>query len=658
MKNFTLTVYSFLFCLIVQSISAQATLISAGSPWKFLDNGSNQGTSWKDKSFNDATWASGNAQLGYGDGDESTIVSSGPSATNKYITTYFRKTFEIAKVAEYVTYNLNVKRDDGVVVYVNGVEVYRDNMPAGAVTYTTQASIPCTDDGATFLTKNLTLAQSNFVDGTNTIAVEIHQDLAINPAQDMSFDFSLIGNGKPTIDLKHIRWGSSVNPLEGLTITWRNKGTADKIKWGYTPAYEKGVFAAEMRAGYEDKFFKYTFVSVEPNATIYYKLYDAVADAWTIGKKYSVAPPVNSPNFSFLAIGDSRSGLSVWNQISTLAETKKANFTIFNGDIVDDGGANSEWNDWFDNGKTFIDNNLVFHALGNHDAASIPTYSNIFEFPKSAPVNGTNLYYSFTYGDAVFISLNSEDPAGEKQYKWLLSTLEANKDKKWKIIFFHKPFYTIGTHSGEMDAYFKTWWKAFDDYGVDFVVNGHDHMYERSKPINRNVSTTAAVANYGSGPTDGRCEIVCGGAGAPLYPGVPMWFIETYKTSYNFCKFEVTENSICTTAFDEKNNILDSFCITKSATLGTSDLNQKFNPIKVYPNPVVDILTVEYNSPDLGIVNVRILDLNGRVIMEEKAQKTNENFSYSSNVAKYQKGVYTLELSIGNQKDSSLIILK
>jgi hypothetical protein len=46
-------------------------------------------------------------------------------------------------------------------------------------------------------------------------------------------------------------------------------------------------------------------------------------------------------------------------------------------------------------------------------------------------------------------------------------------DVKWKIIFFHKPFYTIGTHYGEMDTYFDTWLKAFDDYGVDFVVNGH-----------------------------------------------------------------------------------------------------------------------------------------------------------------------------------------
>jgi hypothetical protein len=182
-------------------------------------------------------------------------------------------------------------------------------------------------------------------------------------------------------------------------------------------------------------------------------------------------------------------------------------------------------------------------------------------------------------------------------------------------------------------------------------------MYERSKPINRNISTTSAVASYGSGPTDGRCEIVCGGAGAPLYPGVPMWFIETYKTSYNFCKFEVTENSICTTAFDENNNILDEFCISK-ATLGTSDVNQNFYPIKVYPNPVVDNISLEYSSPDLGTVNIRIFDLNGRVIMNEKAEKTNELFSFSTNVAKYQRGVYNLELSVGNQKDSSLIILK
>ena len=107
------------------------TLIPFGSTWKYLDNGTNQGTAWQGIGFNDAAWATGNGQLGYGDGDEATTVSAGctPVATcgPKYITTYFRKVINIADVSIYGGYTLNVKRDDGVIVYINGVEVFRNN---------------------------------------------------------------------------------------------------------------------------------------------------------------------------------------------------------------------------------------------------------------------------------------------------------------------------------------------------------------------------------------------------------------------------------------------------------------------------------------------------------------------------------------------------
>ncbi len=66
---------------------------------------------------------------------------------------------------------------------------------------------------------------------------------------------------------------------------------------------------------------------------------------------------------------------------------------------------------------------------------------------------GEETYYSFNYGNAVFICLNTEDSDNTAQYNWLLSKLEENKDQTWKIVFFHRPFYTSPSHVGEMDAY-------------------------------------------------------------------------------------------------------------------------------------------------------------------------------------------------------------
>jgi hypothetical protein len=469
---------------------AQTTLISTGSSWKYLDNGSNQGTAWRATTINETSWKQGNAQLGYGDGDEATVVSYGSSSSSKYITTYFRKTFSITNASQFLNYTLKVKRDDGVAVYVNGTEVYRNNLAANA-SYTTLASL-ASDDGGTFQTT--TLSANTFISGSNTIAIEIHQNAA--NSSDISFDLELIGNttSAPSVTQKHIRWGTTKNPLEGLTISWTNStsATTDQIKWGYTTNYEQGTSNVSSRSGYSsstNKFFSFTFPGVlNANATIYYSLYDSVSGVWSAQKNYTTSPALNTSSFSFAAVGDSRTNVGVWNTISTLTNNRNPAFVVFNGDIVDTGSSASQWNAWFDNGSNLIGNKLILHAQGNHDVASASYYQNIFDLPKNNTPQ-TELYYSVDYGETIFICLNSESPSDVTQYNWLKSTLAANASKKWKIISFHRPFYTVGPHAGEMDAYWNTWFKAFDDYGVDLILTGHDHLYERFKPINRNVST-------------------------------------------------------------------------------------------------------------------------------------------------------------------------
>ena len=94
-KNF---MFNLLFLLLGNAVLAQTTLLPAGSSWKYLDNGSNQGTAWRASSFNDASWAAGNAQLGYGDGDEATVVSYGSNSSKKYTTTYFRKALSLSLI--------------------------------------------------------------------------------------------------------------------------------------------------------------------------------------------------------------------------------------------------------------------------------------------------------------------------------------------------------------------------------------------------------------------------------------------------------------------------------------------------------------------------------------------------------------------------------
>lgn len=128
--------------------------------------------------FDDSSWSSGPAQLGYGDGDEATVVSFGIDPANKYITTYFRQEFTVVNPGQVSLLTVKFLRDDGGVVYLNGVEEVRSNMPAGGINYLTMASVTIggADESIFF---EYDIATSNLVSGTNVAAVEIHQ-AAIN----------------------------------------------------------------------------------------------------------------------------------------------------------------------------------------------------------------------------------------------------------------------------------------------------------------------------------------------------------------------------------------------------------------------------------------------------------------------------------------------
>jgi hypothetical protein len=173
----------------LNSATAQSLLIPAGSTWKFSDSGPLEGTAWRSPDFDDSSWKSGQAQLGFGDGDEATLVSSGPSSSSRHITTYFRRNFIIDNPESVPDLFVEVLRDDGAVVWVNGVEVVRSNMPSGIITPTTLASSSAApaDESTRFFAA--TVAGSLLRAGSNTIAVEIHQDSATS--SDLSFDLRL-----------------------------------------------------------------------------------------------------------------------------------------------------------------------------------------------------------------------------------------------------------------------------------------------------------------------------------------------------------------------------------------------------------------------------------------------------------------------------------
>lgn len=177
--------------------------VPTGAPWKYLDDGTNQGTAWRSPGFDDLAWLSGAAELGYGDGDEATVVNCGPTAplcnSNNHITTYFRHSFEVADTSAYNSIKLRLLRDDGAVVYLNGTEAFRTNMPGGTITYTTPASLGVGGADETVF-HEAAMDPALLVNGTNVLAVEVHQFAA--GSSDISFNFELLPTSDPLPDVK------------------------------------------------------------------------------------------------------------------------------------------------------------------------------------------------------------------------------------------------------------------------------------------------------------------------------------------------------------------------------------------------------------------------------------------------------------------------
>jgi hypothetical protein len=207
---------SLLMCIFIFIALKAQPLISYQSSWKYLDNGSNQGTSWRSTSFNDASWKTGNGKFGYGITDAATIISFGSNANKKFITTYFRKAITISSIAS-SSYTVDIKRDDGVIVYLNGSEVYRNNLPTGTISSTTLAS-EATDNGST--PQTFTISPAAFAIGTNLIAVEVHQAKANTP--DMAFDLELIPPTNQPPSVISINRQSPVNSsTNAASVTFR-----------------------------------------------------------------------------------------------------------------------------------------------------------------------------------------------------------------------------------------------------------------------------------------------------------------------------------------------------------------------------------------------------------------------------------------------------
>ncbi|MCB9374246.1 MAG: hypothetical protein H6515_00035, partial [Microthrixaceae bacterium] len=216
--------------LALAAHAGETPLLPRGDPWRYLDTGVDPGPGWEQPAYDDSAWASGPAPLGYGLLPLTTTIGYGPDPLDRYPTSWFRTTFTVADPSVFEASSLSLRRDDGAAVYVNGVEVLRDNLAVGAtaLSYATTGVYGTAQDE--YL--QVVIPDGVLQAGTNVVAVEVHNQGPTS--NDLVMDLGISGWNGPTAI---VRGPFLQQPTpQGVLVRWKTDGPGEgELRWGATP---------------------------------------------------------------------------------------------------------------------------------------------------------------------------------------------------------------------------------------------------------------------------------------------------------------------------------------------------------------------------------------------------------------------------------------
>jgi len=473
---------------LIVAIPALATMpvTMEAEGWRYDDTGVDPGATWMDPSYDDSTWSEGQAELGFGDGDENTVV-----ANHGGYAYYFRTTFEIDDLAEVAAAFLTVTYDDGVVVYLNGSEVDRFNMPGGAITHTTAALASINNQDTE---EGIAVDLADLVVGDNVLSVGIHQ--ANVASGDISMDAELCldtDRGPYLLDVT----------ATGATVMWGSCTEGDStVEYGPTAAYGYTEYDATSTSIHS-----IGLAGLAADTDYHYRVSTGAVTG--VDHVFTTAPATGA-DFTFAFYGDSRGGTVVHGAIADRIAGEAPDLVLHGGDLVNQAPSHTTWGvEFFDPAAVYLPDQPLLMTPGNHESPFDYAYTWFDDyFP---PQVGGETYFSAVWGDARFVVLDTNDPefTGEvvgvlpvdtDQYLWLEAEL-AGATEPLLFVLHHHPVYSSGHHAMDHDvvAIQDNLAPLYRTYGVDAVFCSHEHAYERS--------------------FDGEVHyLTVGGGGAPLQP--------------------------------------------------------------------------------------------------------------------------------------------
>ncbi|HBA59423.1 MAG TPA: hypothetical protein DCZ92_01095 [Elusimicrobia bacterium] len=363
--------------------------------------------------------------------------------------------------------------------------------------------------------------------------------------------------------------------LENMTskmVTVRYRVDVASPSWltfGAAPDCER--FQTIAPAGKEVKL---PLFGLTPDTTHCYRLYLPADQSTGVYKAFegtfSTFREEDKPYFSFLALGDSGSGTEEQLQVAEKMAAYKPDFVLHLGDMIESGLDTDADEEYFKPYAPLLSRAPFFLTLGNHDYGRDYKKEEGKGFLKTnfAPFHSVPLtgmpphYYFFDVGDARFFVLDANAfygakfaPAltpGSKQYKWLEHFL-SKTTRAWKFVAVHEPLYSTGAH-GVIEAQLTALEPLFLKYKVDLVFHGHNHNYERTKPVSGGLPDEEKGIIY----------LTFGGGGSPLYiqRRNEDWS-DKFLPVYNFGYFEVNGKNLKLTVYDKDGQPIDTLEIQK-----------------------------------------------------------------------------------------------
>ncbi len=310
-----------------------------------------------------------------------------------------------------------------------------------------------------------------------------------------------------------------------ITVRWRTGTAADSVvRYGTSAAsLTQTVSVTGTRTEHEVR-----LTGLAPDSTYYYSIGTSAATLAGDSTYFFVTSPTSAKPTRVWVLGDSGIGGSVQTNVRnayyTFTGTRHTDLWMMLGDNAYNSGTDTEYTNFlFNYYPTMLRKSVLWPTLGNHDAGSAdsPTQTGPYyaqhTLPKSGEAggvaSGTEAYYSYDYGNIHFICLDSADTsvsATGAMANWLKSDLQ-NNTKDWTIVFFHHPPYSKGSHNSDSESLLVSmrtnFNPIFEDNGVDLVLCGHSHSYERSRLLDGhyglsttfNSSTMVKQAGSGAG---------------------------------------------------------------------------------------------------------------------------------------------------------------